>query len=151
MIESEDHTADPDAVDDFVNGGEDDELRWWSFSSMPDPRGLAIAALVLAAISLSGIGAGHEIATAVTLSGRSTFHSLAIIDGIQAGVAVLAVGLGLRVVRAEWDAEEASWAGSMARAAIVVGALAFVIDIVGLSLVLAVNVRPATAPLTSVS
>ncbi|HVA61485.1 MAG TPA: hypothetical protein VNG13_13255 [Mycobacteriales bacterium] len=148
MIEGEGHAAEPDAVDVLGDGNEDDELRWWSFASLADPRGLAVAALVLAAISLFDIGAGHEIASAFAESGHSPVHSLAIIDGIQAGVAALAVGLGLYVVREEWDVEEAAWAGGVARGAIVVGALAFVIDVVGLCFALALNVHPHTGTLT---
>lgn len=133
-----------DAVDDLGDGDEDDALPWWSLSSLKDLRGVAVAALVLAAISLLGIEAGQQIAEGLQFSGRSAFHSLAVIDGIQAGVAVVAVGLGLYVLREEWVAEEASWAGWIARAAIVVGTLAFVIDLVGLIIVLSLHVHPPT-------
>lgn len=93
MTEGDDDTAERNTVDDFGDGDEDYALHWWSFPSMTDSRGLALAALVLAAISLLGIEAG---------------------------------------------------AGWMARAAIVVGALAFVIDFVGLILVLAMHIHAPT-------
>lgn len=143
MTEGGDDTSDRDTDEDF--GDEDFPLRWWSLTSLTDSRGLAVAALVLAAISLLGIEAGHEIATALEFTGHPGVHGLAVIDGIQAGVAVLAVGLGLFVIRGEWYAEEASWAGWLARAAIVVGALAFVIDVVGLIFVLSTHIQAPTS------
>jgi hypothetical protein len=135
-------SVDAEAEDPFEDDeyGDEREPQWWSVSSILSPETLALAGLTLAVVSLLGVTAGGSIASALRFHGNS-FRTEAVIPGVNAGVAALATVMGLFAARDLWD-EESSWADAVSRAAVVIGLVSVLANVVAFGFAISQSPEP---------
>jgi hypothetical protein len=94
---------------------------WWALHR---PETFALSAFAVGMTTFIGLGPFYEVVQSFLLGDQdySLSTQLGVAAAVRAGVAVLAIGLAVLSIRAEDD--DATWSPSLARAALVVSALA---------------------------
>jgi hypothetical protein len=133
--------ADTDRLDDQADDelGTTDRSFWWALHR---PETYALAAMVLAVAGLFGpLLPGFELVQAYDPGGSNEFRlSLGVTAGVRLGVAALAAGLAVASLRNEDS--DVTWSAPVARAALIVAALAALFALAILLGVLAVDGKP---------
>ncbi len=118
----------PDDDDDLLP----DDVRWWSPAALLSPEAQALAGFTFALLSMFGGGIANLVAQAVLGftfdSSQARLH--VVVPGlVLLFLALLGIWLGRQVIRGGWE-EAPTWAGQLARAAVIVAVVGVVVSLV---------------------